>query len=94
MCRILPCRDKKTGFINWELPSAFNMEKLLQELEKRPDLKHQAKGTDRNRNLNRVADPIELALICVAGIYLNFWIGICMDPAFNRIAESESESSC
>jgi hypothetical protein len=48
------------------------MEKLVQELEKRPDLKHQERGSDLN--LNQVADPNELALICVAGIYLSFWI--------------------
>jgi hypothetical protein len=45
------------------------MEKLLQELEKRPDLKRQAGGSDRNPS--RVADPNELAVICVAGIC--FW---------------------
>jgi uridine kinase len=32
-------RDGKTGFINWEIPSAFNMEKLVRELENNVDLK-------------------------------------------------------
>ena len=40
-------RDEKTGFINWELPTAFNMEKLVKELENNTDLKKQ----DRLPNL-------------------------------------------
>lgn len=34
-------RDDKTGFINWELPTAFNMEKLVRELENNTDSKKQ-----------------------------------------------------
>lgn len=34
-------RDKKTGFINWEIPTAFNMEKLVRELETNGDIKEQ-----------------------------------------------------
>jgi uridine kinase len=35
----LCARDEKTGFINWELPTAFDMEKLVKELGNNTDLK-------------------------------------------------------
>jgi len=38
-------RDKETGFINWEIPTAFNMEKLMEELEKALDVGKQEQLT-------------------------------------------------